>query len=153
MQESYAQINSLQLCIASWGKGPAVVVSHGWCDHAGSWSTFAECLAAAGYKVVVPDQRGFGKSEHCPKSSHYHFPDYVADLAAVIQHLQLDEYTLIGHSMGGTVSALLAALHKPAPQRLLLIDGLGPQSETPERARMRYQQHLLSRQFPGSTTQ
>ena len=36
--------------------------------------------------------------------------------------------------MGGTVSALLAALHKPAPQRLLLDDGLGPQSETPERA-------------------
>ena len=69
MQESYAQINSLQLCIASWGKGPAVVVSHGWCDHAGSWSTFAECLAAAGYKVVVPDQRGLESQSTVPKAA------------------------------------------------------------------------------------
>ena len=148
MPERYAQINSLQLCISSWGDGPAILVSHGWCDHAGSWNRFATRMAAEGYRVIVPDQRGFGKSEHCPQSSHYHFPDYVADLAAVIQHLQLDNYTLIGHSMGGTISALLAAVHRPTPQKLLLIDGLGPQSETAELARARYQQHILSRQSP-----
>ena len=152
MQETYAQINSLRLCIASWGDGPAVVVSHGWCDHAGSWNQFATHMAAAGYKVIIPDQRGFGKSEHCPQSSHYHFPDYVADLAAVIQHFQLDKYVLIGHSMGGTVTTLLTALHSHPPQRLLLIDGLGPQSESPELARARYQQHLLSRQNPRKHT-
>ena len=103
MQEQFLQINGLRICVASLGSGPAIVISHGWLDHAGSWMQVAQQLASAGFRVIVPDQRGHGRSEHVPQSSHYHFPDYVADLALLLNVMQLKEYSLIGHSMGGTV--------------------------------------------------
>ena len=99
-----------------------VLVLHGFLDHAGSW---AACAAALGRRVVIPDQRGHGLSDHVGAGGFYHFWDYVADADAIVRHLG-GTVDLIGHSMGGTVATLLAATRPEAVRRLVLIEGLGP---------------------------
>jgi pimeloyl-ACP methyl ester carboxylesterase len=147
MEETLVDINSLRLCICRWGhpQGSTVLILHGWLDHAGAWSKVAEHLAARGHHVIIPDQRGHGKSEHAPASSHYHFADYVADVMALIDHQGIKRFSLIGHSMGGTVSTIHSAFASSKPERLILIEGLGPVHEPDAVAAKRYKQHLMQR--------
>ena len=151
MQETRIDINGLSLCITTEGNPlyPPLLILHGWLDHAGSWSLVASQLAKQ-YYVIIPDQRGHGKSDHVSLSSHYHFPDYVADLQSIIDHYNLRDFILIGHSMGGTVASLYSALGKNPPKKLVLIEGLGPAHESNSLAKLRYQQHLAQRASPSS---
>lgn len=146
MQEHFHTINDLSLCVCTVGvpTKPAIVILHGWLDHAGSWEKVARHLSQH-YFVLILDQRGHGKSAHIPLCSHYHFPDYVADLQQIIDDYQLSDFILIGHSMGGTVASLYSSLCEPRPRKLILIEGLGPRHETEKTAKERYQQHLSQR--------
>ena len=82
-----------------WGKGPVVTFSHGWplcCD---AWDGQMLFLAQNGFRVVAHDRRGHGRSSQ--SSSGNDMDGYAADLAAVIEALDLREATLVGHSTGG----------------------------------------------------
>lgn len=148
MQEFHRTINHLKLCFCSWADTPNIIILHGWLDQAAGWHDVAHILQQKGHAVCAYDQRGHGKSEHAPPSSHYHFPDYVADLDAVFQTLSHDQVTLIGHSMGGTVASLYSALRPQNVSKLILIEGLGPLDEDPKQAFLRYQKHILQRASP-----
>jgi pimeloyl-ACP methyl ester carboxylesterase len=97
-------------------------------DAAGTWDRVAPALAEAGHRVLAPDMRGFGTGARAPAGSYYHFPDYVADLAALIDVLVPSKapVKLIGHSMGGTVVTYLAGAWPARISRLVSIEGLGP---------------------------
>jgi len=82
-----------------WGKGPAVVFSHGYPLSSDAWENQMFFLAERGYRVIAHDRRGFGRS-----SQPLHGNDmdtYADDLAALIEALNLKDVTLVGHSMGG----------------------------------------------------
>ena len=110
-----------------WGHAtlPPLVALHGWLDNAGSFARLAPLLAAR-YRVIALDLPGHGHSGHLAAGASYHYVDYVQAVLAAADALQLDRYTLLGHSLGAGIAALVAAASPERIERLLLIEGLGP---------------------------
>src|SRR5262245_48480774 len=88
--------------------GLTLLIVHGFLDSGETWEMVAEPLARAGHEVLVPDMRGFGESDQVGPGGYYHFADYVADLAMLMDALAPARLGVIGHSMGGTISVLYA---------------------------------------------
>lgn len=103
-----------------------VLLLHGFADAAGSFDLVAPALAAAGYRVIAPDLRGFGETAWIPAGAYYHFPEYVADVDALVAALDLTNLLVVGHSMGGTVATLFAGARPKKVCALALLEGLGP---------------------------
>lgn len=103
-----------------------VLLIHGFADAAGSFDLVAPRLSLAGYRVVAPDLRGFGETSWPPRTGYYHFPDYVADVDALIRALDLRDLLVVGHSMGGTVATLLVGARPRHVRGVALLEGLGP---------------------------
>src|SRR5258706_1690704 len=82
-----------------WGKGPVVTFSHGWPLSSDAWDGQMVFLAQQGFRVVAHDRRGHGRSSQA--SSGNDMDGYADDLAAVIEALDLEDATLVGHSTGG----------------------------------------------------
>ena len=82
-----------------WGKGPVVTFSHGWPLSADAWDGQMLFLVQKGFRVVAHDRRGHGRSSQA--SSGNNMDGYADDLAAVIETLDLNDATLVGHSTGG----------------------------------------------------
>ncbi len=91
------------------GSGRPVVLIHGWPLSGESWSEQIPALAAAGYRVVSYDRRGFGRSDK--PMTGYEYDTLSDDLAAVITGLELTDVTLIGFSMGGGEVARYVSRH------------------------------------------
>jgi non-heme chloroperoxidase len=82
-----------------WGKGPVVTFSHGWPLSSDAWDGQMLFLVQNGFRVVAHDRRGHGRSSQA--SSGNDMDGYADDLAAVIEALDLNDATLVGHSTGG----------------------------------------------------
>ena len=82
-----------------WGKGPVVTFSHGWPLSADAWDGQMLFLVQNGFRVVAHDRRGHGRSSQA--SSRNDMDGYADDLASVIEALDLNDATLVGHSTGG----------------------------------------------------
>lgn len=109
-----------------------VLALHGWLDNAHSFLPLSERLD--GLDLVAVDFPGHGLSAHRADGVPYHFDDYVFDVLAVLDDLGWSRAHLLGHSLGGAVSTLVAAA---APERiasLALIEGLGPMSAPADRS-------------------
>lgn len=128
MEEFDVDVRGLRLRVCAWGPadGPVVVALHGLLDQGATWERVAIRLAATGLRVLAPDARGHGRSGHAGAGGYYHFPDYVADLDGLIRQLGLKDVSLVGHSMGGTVSCWYAATRPEGVHRVVLLEGLGP---------------------------
>lgn len=140
-----------------WGGGPdglpaleqpRVVLVHGFLDQAATWHGVGARLAAAGRCALAPDHRGHGQSDPNPPGHHYAFPEYVADLDALIAALPPGPLTLVGHSMGGTIAALWASLRPERLAQLVLVDGLGPPTLSDDDAIDVYQTFLDDQAAP-----
>ena len=97
----------------SGGTGRPVVLIHGWPLSGESWSEQTGPLAAAGYRVITYDRRGFGSSDK-PKglgTSGYDYDTLADDLHSVLTELDLNDVTLVGFSMGGGEVARYATKH------------------------------------------
>ena len=82
-----------------WGTGRPVVFSHGWPLHADAWDAQMLCLVQHGFRVIAHDRRGHGRSD---QPAHGNDMDtYADDLAAVLDALDIQGATLVGHSTGG----------------------------------------------------
>jgi non-heme chloroperoxidase len=88
-----------QIYYKDWGTGPAITFSHGWPLNADMWDGQMLFLAQNGFRVVAHDRRGHGRSNQA--SSGNDMNGYADDLAAVIEALDLNQVTLVGHSTGG----------------------------------------------------
>jgi non-heme chloroperoxidase len=82
-----------------WGKGPAITFSHGWPLNSDMWDAQMLFLAKQGFRVVAHDRRGHGRSSQ--PSSGNDMDGYADDLAAVVETLDLNHITMVGHSTGG----------------------------------------------------
>jgi non-heme chloroperoxidase len=109
-----------------WGKGPAVLLSHGWPLSSDSWEAQAFFLASNGFRVVTHDRRGHGRS-----SQPWHGNDmdhYADDLAELIEKLDLSNVSLFGFSTGGGEVARYVGRHGTKRiARLGLISAVPPQ--------------------------
>jgi pimeloyl-ACP methyl ester carboxylesterase len=107
------------------GRTP-VLLLHGYLDLARSFAEVIARLGDAGHRVVAPDFRGHGDSARVPEGAYYHFPDYVADVAGLLDACALARPHVVAHSMGGSVATMLAAVLPDRVRSLTLIEGLGP---------------------------
>ena len=82
-----------------WGSGQPIVFSHGWPLSADDWDTQMLFFLSHGYRVIAHDRRGHGRSSQV--NGGHDMDHYADDLAAVIEHLNLEEAVHIGHSTGG----------------------------------------------------
>jgi pimeloyl-ACP methyl ester carboxylesterase len=128
----HLDLNGLRHHLLRWPGEPgagALVLLHGYLDQAWSFAPFVDALRRLHpVEILAPDLRGHGGTEWVGRGGYYHFPDYVADLAALLRTTGKPLY-LLGHSMGGSVAALLAGTCPERVDRLILVEGLGPPSE------------------------
>ena len=104
-----------------WGRGsdgPVVLAVHGVTANHRAWATVARHTP---YDVVAPDLRGRGRSNGLGGSAG--MSAHAADLVALLDHLEVEQALVVGHSMGGFVAATLAAEHPDRVSSVLLVDG------------------------------
>jgi pimeloyl-ACP methyl ester carboxylesterase len=110
------------------GTPVTALLLHGFMDAAATWDLVAPALVDAGMRVLAPDFRGFGDGPRAAPGGYYYFPDYVLDLAEIVEELVPSGAPLVvvGHSMGGTVGTLYTATLAQRVARLVLVEGVGP---------------------------
>lgn len=90
---------------------PPVVLCHGWPEHAFSWRHQLRALAEAGYHVIAPNQRGYGRSSGPEEVTDYDIEALSGDLVALLDHYGYQEATFVGHDWGAMVVWGLTLLH------------------------------------------
>jgi esterase len=116
---------------------PDLVLLHGYTGHARSWDAFAEAMTDR-YRVLALDQRGHGESGWAP-ADRYGIEDMADDLAAFVGALRLENFTLLGLSMGGMV-AMEYAGRRPRELAACVIADIGPELETTGTGRIQSRQ-------------
>ncbi|ETX11549.1 hydrolase [Marinomonas ushuaiensis DSM 15871] len=106
-----------------------VVSLHGWLDNAASFSNLSSHLFD--FSHVALDLAGHGRSQHRPAGSFYHLWDYVLDVVSILNQSKQSVW-LIGHSMGGAVAMLVAAIAPDKVRGLIILDNMGPLSGSPK---------------------
>ncbi|XP_019111883.2 serine hydrolase-like protein [Larimichthys crocea] len=109
-----------------WGpdQGRPVLCVHGWADNCGTFNTLIPLLPKE-FRYVALDLAGHGLSSHRPPGVFYSFPAYVADVRRVVDALQWDKFSIIGHSMGGNIAGLFSALYPEMVDAVVLLDSYG----------------------------
>lgn len=133
-REHWVPANGLRHHVLEWGRASsdldAIVLAHGWADVGASFTEVATALAAKGHRVIAFDWRGFGQTDRISGGGYYHFPDYALDLSDLTEALELKRFALVGHSMGGTASAVFSGTRPRGLLALVLAEGLGPPVST-----------------------
>jgi len=107
------------------GDGQPVVLIHGYPLSGRGWDKQVPALLAAGHRVITYDRRGFGQSSQ--PTTGYDYDTFAADLAALVEHLDLREAVLVGHSMGtGEVTRYLAAYGSARVAKGVLVSPIPP---------------------------
>jgi non-heme chloroperoxidase len=96
---TFTTTDGVSIYYKDWGTGHPVVFSHGWPLSSDAWDAQMLFLLQQGFRVVAHDRRGHGRSEQTSKGNHMDV--YAADLAQLIEKLDLEEAILVGHSTGG----------------------------------------------------
>lgn len=107
-------VNGVELEVFEAGRenaGNPIVLCHGWPEHAFSWRHQMPALAAAGYHVIVPNQRGYGRSSRPAAVTEYDIEHLSGDLVALLDHYGYEDATFVGHDWGAMVVWGLTLLH------------------------------------------
>ncbi|WFE28233.1 alpha/beta hydrolase [Solwaraspora sp. WMMD791] len=113
-EPSLVPVNGVKLEVFEAGRrnaGKPIVLCHGWPEHAYSWRHQMPALAAAGYHVIVPNQRGYGNSSRPTEVTDYDIAHLSGDLVALLDHYGYDDATFVGHDWGAMVVWGLTLLH------------------------------------------
>ena len=138
----FLTIRGLKSHVRLWGSAdaPKLFLLHGWMDCSASFQFLVDAFARD-WRVIAPDWRGYGRSEWLHRS--YWFPDYLADLEALLEHYSPDEAVrLVGHSMGGNVVSLYAGVRPERVAKLVNLEGFGMHPTEPSLAPGRYAKWL-----------
>ncbi len=153
-RSEFVRVRGLRYHLRRWGDPakPLALLGHGWLDVSASFQDLVQPLLTV-CQVAAPDWRGFGHTQW--PTDGYWFPDYVADLDALVEHLCPAEQPLwlIGHSMGAQIMSLYAGLRPQRVSQLVLLDGLFLPDMAPELAPKRFGRWLNEwRELPRQKT-
>lgn len=99
----FVDTNGIRMAVHEEGTGFPVVFSHGFPELAYSWRYQLPALAAAGFRAIAPDQRGYGKTERPDEVERYSLEQLTGDLAGLLDALGLERAVFCGHDWGGLV--------------------------------------------------
>ena len=139
------RVRGLDIHLNRWGpppsdSSPPVLLLHGWQDTGDTFQFMVDCFERE-WPLVAPDWRGFGRSGW--SQDGYWFPDYYADLDALLDRLSPDTPArLVGHSMGGNIASVYAGLRPGRVRCVANLEGVGLATTTPEQAVTRLRQWL-----------
>jgi pimeloyl-ACP methyl ester carboxylesterase len=128
----FIESNGIRMRIAEMGEGPLVVLVHGWPESWYSWRHQLRALAAAGYRAVAPDMRGYGKTDKPEPVEAYDIHHLTGDVVGILDALGEKTAILVGHDWGAIAAWHAMLLH---PERFTALvamsvpySGRGPQS-------------------------
>lgn len=104
--------------------GKTVVLLHGKNFNGAYWKTTVDALTKEGFRVIVPDQIGFGKSSK-PTDYQFTFQQLAQNTKAVLDELKIDKIYLLGHSMGGMVATRFSLMYPETVEKLILENPIG----------------------------
>ncbi len=141
-------VNGVELEVFEAGRQHAekpIVLCHGWPEHAFSWRHQVPALAAAGYHVIVPNQRGYGNSSRPTEVTDYDIEHLSGDLVALLDHYGYEDATLVGHDWGAAVVWGLTLLH---PNRVNRVINLAlPYQERGEKPWIEFMEEIFGGDF------
>jgi pimeloyl-ACP methyl ester carboxylesterase len=146
-------IRGVDYQVSEWGDSgrPLLVLLHGFNDTGSSFQFFVDALQRD-WLVIAPDWRGFGESR-C-RAESYWFPDYIADLDALLKlYSPEDPVRLVGHSMGANVAGLYGGVMPERVAAFVNIEGFGLPESDPANAPAHYRRWIeKSRQMQEYST-
>ncbi|TIO78839.1 MAG: alpha/beta hydrolase [Mesorhizobium sp.] len=108
----YISTNGIRMAAYEAGTGPAVVLLHGFPELAYSWRHQIPALAAAGFRVIAPDMRGYGLTDRPPAVEDYDMAHLTSDLVGLLDALGIQKAAFVGHDWGGIVAWQMPLFHK-----------------------------------------
>ena len=141
----FIKLRQLNYHVREWGTPrpgqlPLFMV-HGWMDVSASFQFVVDAMKEDRH-IIAPDWRGFGLTDVGEVDSFW-YPDYLADLDALIDHFQPEgQIDLLGHSMGGTIVSMYAGVRPERIRKLINLEGFGMAASRPAQAPGRYAKWL-----------
>jgi epoxide hydrolase 4 len=123
LEDRFADVGTgVRLHYVEAGEGPLVVLLHGFPEFWWSWRHQIPVLAAAGFRVVAVDMRGYGQSDAPPSWRDYRIELLAADVAGLITALGEERAFVAGHDWGAAVAWMVATLHPERVRRLAILN-------------------------------
>src|SRR6266480_351694 len=126
VREGYAEIGDVRLHYVEAGEGPLIVLLHGFPEFWYGWRQQIKPLAAAGFRVVAPDMRGYNLSSKPEGFEAYAVDLLAADIRALIGELGANSARLVGHDWGGSIAWTTAMNHPEVVDRLAILNAAHP---------------------------
>ncbi|MGI8716109.1 MAG: alpha/beta fold hydrolase [Solirubrobacteraceae bacterium] len=121
-RHGYAELSEVRLHYVEAGEGPLVVLLHGFPEFWYSWRRQIPALAAAGFRVVAPDMRGYNISSRPGGVAPYAMQRLTGDVRELIRERGAERAMLVGHDWGGAVAWATAFTHPEVVQRLAILN-------------------------------
>ena len=128
MTSHFVTLDGHRFHYLEWGRGdaPVILLLHGFPEYSGAWAELAPLLAAR-YRVIAPDQRGYGQSWAPPEVAAYAASALVDDMRALLDHVAPGQaVTVMGHDWGAAVAYALAIRDPGRVARLIVANGVHP---------------------------
>ena len=126
LREGYAEIGDVRLHYVEAGEGPLIVLLHGFPEFWYGWRQQIGPLAAAGFRVVAPDMRGYNLSSRPDGVAAYDTDQLTADIRGLIRERGAETAMLVGHDWGGSVAWATAMSHPEVVDRLAILNAAHP---------------------------
>lgn len=143
-RSEFLAMRGMRFHLRHWGRAdaPVLFMLHGWMDSSITFQFLVDALKRD-WHIIAPDWRGFGHSSYA--KGGYWYPDYLADLEAILNYYSPDvPVRLLGHSLGGNVACLYASVRPARVQQLVSLEGYGMMRIEPEQAAERFGKWLDS---------
>jgi len=121
-EPTYVDTNGIRMAIYERGNGPAVILLHGFPELAFSWRHQLPALADAGFRAIALDQRGYGRTDAPPAVSDYRIEHLIADVDGLLDALELESASFVGHDWGALVLWHMAMKHPERIERLIMLN-------------------------------
>lgn len=146
-------VGDIRLSVRSEGSGPPVVLLHGFPENSHSWRHQIPALAGAGYRVMAPDLRGYGRSDRPGRVDDYAIAALAGDIWGLIEAADAGPVHLVGHDWGGSLAWVTAMRRPELLASLTILNSPHPAASAQARLTMPDQMakswYMLLFQFPG----